>query len=102
MNRDGLVELMLPLLRNAVDSEDPEAASGLDAESRLVGPRAVMSSLTFVSFIMDVETVLAESHGVEVTLVSEKALSQKNSPFKSLETLADYVLELSGDPEATR
>jgi hypothetical protein len=33
-----------------------------------------------------------------VTLVSERALSRKKSPFRSVDALSDYVIELVQNP----
>jgi hypothetical protein len=41
---------------------------------------------------------VAETWEAEIILVNESALSRKNSPFRTVSTLADYVLELVGEP----
>ena len=64
--------------------------------SPLLGQDAVLSSMGLVTLITDAESVLADEHGVEVTLVSEDAFSRRQSPFRTVEALADYVLELAG------
>ncbi|MFP5355463.1 MAG: hypothetical protein ACLGIK_10005, partial [Gemmatimonadota bacterium] len=54
--------------------------------------------MALVSFIADVESTLMEKYNLQVTLVSERALSRKKSPFRSVEALADYVMELVENP----
>jgi hypothetical protein len=100
MDRDTLIGTMTDLLRMTIVTQGGEEIV-LAHDSPLLGPNAIVTSLGLVSFIMDVEATLADEHGVEVTLVNEAALSRSRSPFRSVEALADYVLELTGAaPEA--
>jgi hypothetical protein len=54
--------------------------------------------MRLVSFIADLETTLASNDGLNLTLVSERALSRERSPFRSVDALADFVLELASAP----
>jgi len=96
MNRDTLVESMTDLLKTAVDAEGEHHQIEVTPDAPLVGGEAILSSMGLVSYVMDVEASLEEDHGLEVTLVNENALSRKESPFRSVHALADYVLELAG------
>ena len=105
MERSELVAIMVKLLDAALAEEhvsDGEARTlRATRSSPLVGPDAVVTSLGLVSFITDVESTLAQDHNIELTLVSEQALSRSRSPFRTIETLADYVLELAGVPNSS-
>ena len=39
-----------------------------------------------------------ENYNLTLTLVSERALSRKKSPFRTINALADYVFELVETP----
>jgi len=54
----------------------------------------VLDSLGLVRLIMDVEQRLQVERDITVTLVDERAMSQKHSPFRSVQTLVDYVCML--------
>jgi hypothetical protein len=101
MPREELIDKMLEMLNSAL-ADQSEGGGGVTANrgSLLVGPEAVVTSMALVSFITDVESTLFEAYGLELSLVSEQALSRKNSPFRTTETLADYILELAGASEA--
>ena len=96
MQRGDVITMMTRLLEDAVRRDAARAAATVAATSPLLGPEAVLSSINLVSFIMDVEAALADTQAIELTLVNEAALSRKLSPFRTVETLADYVLELTG------
>ena len=74
------------------------AQSGITApafteDTIIVGKDAVLDSLGVVSLIVDIEQGLEQKHDVSVTLASDKAMSAKNSPFRTVGVLADPVLE---------
>ena len=96
MQKESLVELMLKLLQNSLDEQNEDRSVTATADMPLVGEKAAITSMRLVSFIADVEMALAESHDVEVTLVSETALSREKSPFRTVDALADYILEVVG------
>ena len=45
----------------------------------------------FVSLIVAIEREVEDIFGVMLTLVDERALSMKESPFRSIQSLADYI-----------
>lgn len=97
MNREQLIEMMVKLLQASLDEHGAGETLQAARNSPLVGAEAVVSSMALVAFITDVESTVAQDFGFETTLVNEKALSRKNSPFRSIEALADYVLELAAE-----
>ncbi len=103
MDRARLIEDMTGLLKAAVDAQGEQHEMDILSDSDLVGAGAVLSSLALVTYILDLEAWLDSEHGLEVILVNENALSRSQSPFRTVETLADYVLELAGvDPNAAQ
>jgi acyl carrier protein len=65
-------------------------------DAPLFGREAPLDSLGLVSLIVDLEQRLAEALGAGVVLADERALSRRSSPFRSIDTLARYVVELAG------
>jgi hypothetical protein len=98
MQREELVVPMVERLQQVIDEESADISIAVAEDSPLIGPQAVVSSLALVSYIVDVEAMVAERWGAEIILVNESALSRKKSPFRTIGTLADYVLELVGLP----
>jgi acyl carrier protein len=68
----------------------------LEAGTVLFGARASLDSLGLVSLISDVETTLNLEHGLDVCLADDRALSRPVSPYATVASLRDYVLELAG------
>jgi hypothetical protein len=95
MTRADLIPMMVKLLQSSLEEHGSAEMITAAPDSPLVGADAVVSSLALVSFITDVEASLAQDFAFDAVLVNEKALSRKNSPFRSIEVLADYILELA-------
>jgi len=76
-----------------------ESGAGVPPElgesTPLVGPGSVLDSMALVTLLLDVEQRLEEQAGVSVTLMNEQALSRRHSPFRTIGSLADYIVELS-------
>jgi acyl carrier protein len=59
----------------------------------LLGPAGAVDSLGLVRLVLAVERQVADDFGVAVSLTDERAMSQRNSPFRSVGSLSDYVVE---------
>jgi len=90
---------MTGLLQATLDDQNEHGAVTATASLPLVGENAAITSMRLVSFIADLETTLASDYGLNLTLVSEQALSRSKSPFRSVDALADYILELTGSAD---
>jgi acyl carrier protein len=60
----------------------------------LYGESSKLDSLGLVMVIVATEQRIEDDFGLTLTLASEKALSMKNSPFKTVGSLAEFILTL--------
>jgi D-alanine--poly(phosphoribitol) ligase subunit 2 len=65
-----------------------------ESDTVLFGRDSLLDSLGLVNLIITVEGLITDKLNLNITIVNEKAMSQKNSPFKSVQTLSDYILTL--------
>jgi acyl carrier protein len=72
----------------------PEEQIHVSAQTLLFGTDAELDSLSLVSLISDVETTINVEHHLLVNLADDRAMSRAESPYTSVETLKDYILEL--------
>ena len=63
-------------------------------ETRLLGPESALDSMRLVTLIVTTEREIEDAFGVALTLADERALSMKASPFRSVESLGDYIAGL--------
>jgi acyl carrier protein len=66
-------------------------------ETRLLGPQSVLDSIHLVNLIVTIEREIEDAFGVALTLADERALSMKASPFRSIQSLGDYIALLMRD-----
>ncbi|HBJ37776.1 MAG TPA: hypothetical protein DDZ51_24075 [Planctomycetaceae bacterium] len=62
------------------------------ADSPLFGDGSPLDSLGLVTLTMDVEDAFADQ-GVEVSLSDSRAMSRKQSPFRTVATLVQFIEE---------
>jgi acyl carrier protein len=91
IERQKALEVVLGCLRDAVEQTGGDAAAVVE-DTPIIGPGAVIDSIGVVSLIVDIEQRLEMDHQVSVTLANDRAMSQKNSPFRTAGVLADHVL----------
>ena len=60
-------------------------------ESELFGKDGKLDSLGLVNLIVTVEELVEDELEETITLADEKAMSQNNSPFRSIDALAKYI-----------
>ena len=63
-------------------------------KTRLYGEKSVLDSIGLVYLITDIEEKVSDEFSKNIVLADEKAMSQKTSPFRDVETLAKYIQNL--------
>ena len=63
----------------------------LVAAAPLYGKEGVLDSLSLVSLIVAVEQAIEDEFEVSITLASDRAVSQKSSPFLTIGSLSRYA-----------
>lgn len=79
---------------NAERSADDQIDIGPDTS--LFGKESRLDSLSLVSVIVDLETLVADEFGTNISLTDDKAINRNPVPFTSVRTLKDYILEQLG------
>jgi len=79
-----------------LDDEDLPYEKPLEdlSEIKLLGTHAICDSLGLVSYLVALEGEINDQFDAQIVLMSERAMSQERSPFRNMEALIDFVLEL--------
>ncbi|MBN1252553.1 MAG: hypothetical protein JXR51_11055 [Bacteroidales bacterium] len=91
MDKNEAIKIVIKAVKEYIDDESVE----INESAILLGNDAVVDSIGLVNLIVDLESELAEKD-IEITLTSEDAMSRRKSPFRSVETLSEYIIELIG------
>jgi acyl carrier protein len=82
----------------AVDELNKQLPKGVHVEKSLESPlyakNGKLESIDVVTLIMEVEDQIRDEFGTTITIADDRAMSQQNSPFLTIQTLTDYVTEL--------
>lgn len=89
-----IVELICEALRELNTGNAKPELSAPNLETRLVGEKSALDSIGLVHLIVDLEEKIADKFGREIVLADERAMSLRQSPFRRVESLADYIVEL--------
>ena len=60
-------------------------------DTTLFGPGSKLDSLGLINLIVAVEQNIEDEYETEITLADEKAMSQEQSPFETVKSLANYI-----------
>ena len=94
-------QAILKSIYAVIDETNHDLPSGQRLEHStdtvLFGDKGKLDSLGLVNFIVAVEQRIDEDFSNPVSLTDDKAMSQRNSPFRTVGTLVDYVASLLGD-----
>ena len=94
--KERISQLTTELLQEMADSGDISIESEITSSMALYGTEGELDSMGLVSLILALEQSIEAEFGVAVALADEKALSQKNSPYRTVESLSGYASELVG------
>jgi acyl carrier protein len=93
--RFGMKQNILNIVTSSVNSVnqliDKKVPIELGETAPLYGSSGVLDSLSLVNLIVSVEEGIEDEFGVAIILASEKAMSQRKSPFSTIGALADYI-----------
>lgn len=90
--RKAVVEL-------AEDSGFPELLTA-EESTPLFGGEGGIDSLSLVLLIAEIERRAEQKFGVSIVLADDRAMSRRSSPFRTVGTLTELLVERLGDSRA--
>ena len=94
IDRDKLLSIIENAFAELNELRAQDAQLVFSPDAPLYGVNSAIDSVDLVNFLLSVEEQLEDELDITFVIANEKALSLKNSPFKTMATLCDY-LELS-------
>ena len=91
VDKPQIAEIVYRAIDELNDSLEENAKLEKSSEQVLFGSDTSLDSLGLVNLIVGVESILSEDLELELTLTDEKAMSQTQSPFRTVATLVDYI-----------
>jgi len=95
MMKKNLVEkLIFESLEELVNETGVKLKISTPKDTPIFGSGSKLDSLGLVTFLVELEQKIEDYFGLEITIANEKAMSQKNSPFRNVDTLSEYLKTL--------
>ncbi len=92
------IERMTEAVFQAIDELNdilpPERQLQKSPDTVLYGSGGRLDSLELVNLIVAAEQNIEDEFGIPITLADERAMSQRNSPFRTVATLVAYIAAL--------
>lgn len=99
MNRSDVMDLIVTTLQDLLASDPAKASLPIEEGTRLYGPEGLLDSLRLVSLVLDLEQEINDRMDTAITIADSRAMSQQRSPFRSVGSLADYIVRLLADEQ---
>lgn len=82
--------VVLAAIKNTNLARDPGARLEVSPTAPIFGAASPLNSLGLVALLLDIEEGF-EAIGCPLVLSDDRAVSQKRSPFRSVESLVEYI-----------
>jgi len=96
MDVPRIQEVLLQAIRRINLSRQPKERLEVSAHAAIFGPDSRLDSLGLVALLIEVEEVLQDA-GYDVTLSDERAMSQRQSPFRDVPSLVAFIASLMAE-----
>jgi len=94
---------LLNIIYNCIDEinvqNEPDKQLSKTDETVIFGKASHLDSLGLVNLIVSLEEAVNDEFNLEIILADERAMSLESSPFRTVSTLADYILLLLREKE---
>jgi len=92
-NRTSIEALILESVQMLAEDFELDALKNPSTDTSLYCEGGALDSMALVNLIADIEEALAKKFDVSIALADEKAMSARNSPYRSVSSLTDAVIE---------
>ncbi|QOX65172.1 hypothetical protein FRZ06_18360 [Anoxybacterium hadale] len=97
--KETVEELIQEAILELNEQLDEDRKISYSEDLKLIGVNAALESISFVTLIAILEDLISDRLGKNILIVNDRAFSQERSPFRSVESLSDYVTGLLHETE---
>ena len=91
MEREKIEEVVIRAFNDYLETQDIQEE--VDSGTILLGNESALDSMGLVNVVIDIESFF-HAQGHKIALTSERAMSRKSSPFRTVSTLTEFIEEL--------
>ena len=90
INKKDIITMIINEASSIIDLENDE----INFDTTIYGNDSRLDSLGLVNLLVTIEQNIEDEFDASLTLADERAMSQKHSPFRTIGSLADYIVML--------
>lgn len=94
MDKEKIKSIIIETINELKDELNTKTELIIKDETILYGENGLVDSLGLVSIISSVESEVSSRFNKEIVIADERAMSQRSSPFRTINSLTDYVFNL--------
>ncbi len=88
-------EKVLTIVKNSIcelnEELDYDSLRSPSQDTQVFGGEGSIDSLSLVRLVIGLESEIGTEFGTNIQLANEKAMSYRNSPFRTVGTLVEYI-----------
>jgi len=92
--KNKIEEIIIEVLTELNEELEKDTLNNPTKDTKLYGGSGALDSLALVSLITDLEERVSDEFDNDIVLADEKAMSQRTSPFRSVESLMIYIQKI--------
>jgi len=92
--KEKVEKIVLDSLKEFNGEADKDKVLEISKDTVLLDIDGKIDSLDFVALIVIIETNILDKLDKDITIVNEKAFSGEYNPFKNVNTLIEFILEI--------
>lgn len=97
MERPVILEIVMTQVNNLVNTFPDEQKFDVQENTVLFGKDSNVDSLSLVSLIVDMEAIFLDEYDAAISLTDDRAMTREISPFNTINTLTDYIYEITNE-----
>ena len=94
MLKQQVLDLVIECVRESGKEDKQAKLLNAGQSTPLYGLQGNLDSLGLVRLIIDIEEKISDRMHMNIVIASEKAMSERRSPFLTVESLSDFIVTL--------
>lgn len=91
ISRDSILKIIYDVAKETNEEQPADRQLKTTPDTVLFGQGSVLDSLGLVGLVVAVEAKIEQAFSTPVALTDDRAMSQRNSPFRTIGSLAEYI-----------
>jgi len=89
--RDEIFHIVGAALKDLNEELDYDSLREIDGSTPIFGGVEGIDSLSLVALVASLEHQISKTFEKQVVIADEKVMSERNSPFKTVDTLVEFI-----------